>query len=493
MKKIEDHRKKKQIFYKEAKEEIAQRNLLTLRTISIIVTFLILFLITFTPLLLKTWKITIQYIVFAPIAAIFAIMAIIAISEEVKSPKVINTMCMIFEIVIMGFIMVIDIFPYPDSQCTFTPLALTVASTLFIFPAQYEFLFLSLSEIVFIYLTVNQKHDFVARNDIFASLVGFFVACVLYNLFTKIHLSYYLVKEQYIKVSQRDELTGTLNNIVCENKMREYLRLKDDKDTVALICINLDYFKKANEILGKNVCDNILRKFGKLLKKTFADNAIIGRNKGDEFIVLMQNVENEKDIEIKCSKIKEGLEEMSNIELNVQLTCSIGIVSTADKFYSYYDLKGIAMDALYIAKNHGRNRIIFRNPKNIDYNSQKKRFIIVAHDKEAEFKEIRNKFGDSADVLWAKNGKDAVEQLSLYSRRISAFILNMNFEDYDGYDILHFMKTRIYTKKIPVLVLAKDEKTVDKAMLYGADEASYFPIDTTDIKLKADQIMHNNV
>ena len=492
LKKYKEHRKKKQIFYKEAKTEIAKRNLHTLRTISIIVTFLILLLITITPLLVKTWRITIQYIIFAPVAAIFAIIAIVAISEDVKSPKLINGLCMLFEIVIMGFIMVIDIFPYPDSQCTFTPLALAVSATLFIFPEEYEYLFLTMSEAVFIYLTYSQKHEFVARGDIFASLVGFFVAIVLYNLFTKIHLSYHLVKEQYIKVSQRDELTGTLNNIVCENQMREYLRLKDDKDNVALICINLDYFKKANEILGKNACDNILKKFGKLLKKVYSDNAIIGRNKGDEFFVLMKNVINEEDIALRCSEIRIGLEEMSNVELDVQLTCSMGIVCTSDKFYSFDDLKGIAMDALYIAKNHGRNRFIIRNPKKIGQSINKKKFIIVAHNKEKEFKAIRDKFGDSADVLWAKNGKETVEQISLYSRRINALILNMDFEDYDGYDILHFMKTRIYTNKIPVLVLAKDEKTVDKAMLYGADEASYFPIDTTDIKLKVDNIMHNN-
>lgn len=492
IKKFKEHNEKKAIFYREAKAEIAKRNLLTLRTISLIVTFMILFLITITPLLVKTWRITIQYILFAPVTAAFAIIAIIAISENVKSPGLITGLCVIFEIVTFGFIMAIDIFPYPDSACTFTPLALVVSAALFIFPFQMEIPLLTIIEGVFIMLTMNNKHLFIAENDVFTSLVGYFVAIILYGFFTRIHLQYYLVREQYVKVSQRDELTGVLNHIIAEERMRSYMREKPDTENVAVIFIDLDYFKKVNDTLGKLASDKLLKDVGTLLKDVFEEKSIIGRASGDEFCILFKNIQSDVEVSDMCTLFREKLEKNTVGKYDIQITCSIGAARTAGKYYSFDDLRLMAKDALYVAKNFGRNRCVYRNPEEINITDMKNRCIVVAHKDEEIRKDIISKFSDDTECLEAKNGNDAIELISLHGNRIGAVILDMDFEDLNGLDILHFMKTRIYIKKIPVLCIAQGEKEGDKAILYGADDVVYSPLDATNVKLKVDQIMQRN-
>lgn len=66
----------------------------------------------------------------------------------------------------------------------------------------------------------------------------------------------------------------------------------------AFLILDMDCFKQINDVYGHAVGDIVLQKFGSLLRNTFRENDIVGRIGGDEFVVVMKNVQT-KDIAMK--------------------------------------------------------------------------------------------------------------------------------------------------------------------------------------------------
>ena len=70
-----------------------------------------------------------------------------------------------------------------------------------------------------------------------------------------------------------------------------------------LLIMDVDYFKQVNDTYGHIVGDKVLKSFGRLLAKLFREQDIIGRIGGDEFMVLIRNI---NDVEIARSRVKKA-------------------------------------------------------------------------------------------------------------------------------------------------------------------------------------------
>ena len=94
-----------------------------------------------------------------------------------------------------------------------------------------------------------------------------------------------------------DALTGLYNKETTEQLTDELLS-EDENKSHAFLILDVDCFKQINDIYGHAVGDIVLQKFGKLLKGTFREGDILGRIGGDEFGVIMKNIQT-KDIAMK--------------------------------------------------------------------------------------------------------------------------------------------------------------------------------------------------
>lgn len=157
----------------------------------------------------------------------------------------------------------------------------------------------------------------------------------------------------------KDLLTGLLNKVSFEREVKAYLssRLEDGKGV--LMIIDFDNFKRVNDNYGHLIGDEVLKKFGAILKKNFRDSDFIGRIGGDEFMVLMTGNVPDEIVDMRCGNIERELQTTQIGEAG-GFSCSIGVAIDRSRF-NFDELYLFADDALYEAKERGKATFVKRD------------------------------------------------------------------------------------------------------------------------------------
>lgn len=154
-------------------------------------------------------------------------------------------------------------------------------------------------------------------------------------------------------MASTDELTGLMNRRELNLRAPELInQSKRYAHNIALIMIDIDHFKKVNDTFGHIEGDRVLKSLGHRLQKFGRQTDLIARFGGEEFIMLLP------DIEINDAYLfAERLHKLvSEVEVNnTPITVSIGI-TISDGSQNLHRLSQQADGALYMAKNNGRNR-----------------------------------------------------------------------------------------------------------------------------------------
>ena len=158
-----------------------------------------------------------------------------------------------------------------------------------------------------------------------------------------------------------DQLTGILTRTaffrICQKSLS---RISTGEKNGYFIMADIDHFKKINDFYGHQQGDQALREVAQQLQGIFGQYGSAGRLGGDEFAVLLQPSISEAELE---RNLELFLKNLRNIHLDGHtLTCSVGVVpivpgKTIDELYREAD------DALYDAKQQGRDRYVFKNSK----------------------------------------------------------------------------------------------------------------------------------
>lgn len=163
-----------------------------------------------------------------------------------------------------------------------------------------------------------------------------------------------------------DNLTGLPNRLLLLDRIEHAItKVVRHKIVGGLIFIDLDNFKEVNDTLGHDVGDALLIMVAKKIKEVVRDEDTIARIGGDEFIVLIDNIGNNKDvaktnISNLAIKIKDALNSITTIEGHINVsTPSIGITLFNDSSVSVKDIIKQADTAMYVAKKQGKNAIEF--------------------------------------------------------------------------------------------------------------------------------------
>ncbi|MBW6410324.1 sensor domain-containing diguanylate cyclase [Clostridium weizhouense] len=158
-----------------------------------------------------------------------------------------------------------------------------------------------------------------------------------------------------------DSLTGVFNRSVILKEGKEILKSSiTNKNKFSIIMIDIDYFKKINDTYGHNTGDIVLKEVTSIIKHEIRKDAIIGRYGGEEFLVLLPNVELET-ARIISERIRKAVENHSccidNTIFN-NITLSLGIYEFKKDECNFYEGLKKADKVLYMAKTLGRNRSV---------------------------------------------------------------------------------------------------------------------------------------
>lgn len=169
-------------------------------------------------------------------------------------------------------------------------------------------------------------------------------------------------------IATMDGLTGVLNRRGLQEaatrmqSVSQRLRLP-----MGMLMVDLDYFKKVNDVYGHLVGDVVLKSCAGIIRAALRGGDVIGRYGGEEFCILMPNT-GEHEAMILAERIRRiieetpvnvaGVESMSNETQAIKCTVSVGSVSSETVGYALEGLFSAADQNLYKAKTNGRNRII---------------------------------------------------------------------------------------------------------------------------------------
>lgn len=160
------------------------------------------------------------------------------------------------------------------------------------------------------------------------------------------------------RLANTDSLTGAFNRRYLEDFTLNYLKIvKRENRNLSLLIIDLDDFKDINDNYGHYKGDELLVEFVKLIKMSVRDNDLVVRYGGDEFIVLLPDATKESAIYV-AQKIKTNIYEYS--EKNDAFTVSIGISNYQAGDVKIDDIIKRADEALYEAKNSGKDKIVYK-------------------------------------------------------------------------------------------------------------------------------------
>lgn len=180
-------------------------------------------------------------------------------------------------------------------------------------------------------------------------------------------------KEQMLDtLASTDALTRALNRRGFESavsRLREIRHLKDKSWVFGLIVLDLDYFKKVNDTHGHAVGDRLLEKVADTLRQALRDDDLVVRLGGEEFAVLLPSA-----TAAVTKRIGERLANMireikvpidKTGDEYVQITASFGATVGGEgrqKFIELSDAMNAADEAMYAAKDAGRDQLVFRFP-----------------------------------------------------------------------------------------------------------------------------------
>ncbi|MBI5870555.1 MAG: diguanylate cyclase [Actinobacteria bacterium] len=141
---------------------------------------------------------------------------------------------------------------------------------------------------------------------------------------------------------------------------QEFLRTKRYKTQLAMIMIDIDFFKHINDTYGHQVGDDILKSMALVIQRQVRDVDILARYGGEEFAVLMPQT-SLRQAETVAERIRHAVEhnEFDASEGKIRLTISLGIAAYPEcEVESQTELVQVADAALYEAKKTGKNKVV---------------------------------------------------------------------------------------------------------------------------------------
>lgn len=182
---------------------------------------------------------------------------------------------------------------------------------------------------------------------------------------TMVGRAYNRVRSQLSSLVLTDALSGCLNRRGLEQHLgQEVSRAARNGSELALIALDVDHFKTINDSFGHLAGDSVIHEVGELLRGAARVGDVVARTGGDEFTLLLPDTNAAGAFRL-ASRIREEVasRRFDGISGKIPVTVSIGIVAVrAVEENIIHDLHSRADEALYAAKDAGRNQVSVWTP-----------------------------------------------------------------------------------------------------------------------------------
>ncbi len=224
-------------------------------------------------------------------------------------------------------------------------------------------------------LSITPKKYIDQQLNLYTSLTGSFVwkiyvaliifVVVLVNVYINYKINLDKKNLNLVNEAETDQLTRLFNKISTQKYINKYL---DEQNVLnqsggLLFLIDIDNFKNVNDTRGHAFGDLVLSSIGTKLSTSFRATDIAGRIGGDEFLVFVKNVNDEKLIQQYANRISDIFSYFAVGEYSKYIvTASIGMSVYPKDGTDFMTLYKNADKAVYVSKRNGKNQLNFYDP-----------------------------------------------------------------------------------------------------------------------------------
>jgi len=166
------------------------------------------------------------------------------------------------------------------------------------------------------------------------------------------------------KLASHDSLTGLLNRrAIMEDIPKEIKRMKRQEQVLCIAMCDIDHFKQVNDTYGHLVGDEVLKEVTKRMTTTLRDYDLLGRYGGEEFLVITPVDNNKNGLKVYqriCDEISSQAFIVNDLSIPITMSCGVAAYSTDSEAHTITELISKADEALYQAKDNGRNQVVFK-------------------------------------------------------------------------------------------------------------------------------------
>lgn len=296
-------------------------------------------------------------------------------------------------------------------------------------------------------------------------------------------------KKMYEKMLFVDELTGAYNRKYLQDAFTKQCAKIGRKHTACSVAlVDLDRFKRVNDMYGHLTGDLVLKSFSSFMKKNMRENDSFIRYGGEEFVIIMDNTE--------AADAKRILERQLHGFSQVQFDCddgtfsmtfSAGITEVLSSDELLIECMNRVDQALYQAKNNGRNKIeITENAGSIRIRTKIK--IAVIHDNDSPISEnIKQFFSEDAevDVRTFSVGEAFINDSWHTGNEQYLIILDHSIPHNDSLEVLQTLRKLPHPEQYWIVMITglNDNQAIVEALRYGVDD--YISKPFSNVKLDA--------
>lgn len=208
------------------------------------------------------------------------------------------------------------------------------------------------------FLIVEQMENLaladIRKNFIHNIVIGLVVTCfvILINIFLVNHF-----QGRLEKMAITDDLTQIFNRghflELGRHEMAQSLRYGR---SISLLMIDADHFKAVNDNHGHDVGDKVLHRLAQAITQQIREVDILARAGGEEFVVLLPQTDLKHTLTV-AERIRAAVAAMELEPSHLRVTVSLGAAQASSKTKTLEELMKMADQALYLAKDRGRNQV----------------------------------------------------------------------------------------------------------------------------------------
>ena len=156
-----------------------------------------------------------------------------------------------------------------------------------------------------------------------------------------------------------DQLTGINNRrYLYEQGDKEFQKIRDAGQPISCIFFDIDFFKTVNDTYGHPAGDEVLKQIAATAQQELRQDDILTRYGGEEFVALLPRLDETTTLEV-AERIRLKVMDILTVyeKKEIKVTVSLGVSSANNEINTLEKLILCADQALYLAKNSGRNNV----------------------------------------------------------------------------------------------------------------------------------------